>query len=103
MKQAANHASAQYETRWMLESRAAHLHNESTMELWERNVASRSGHEAQAALRQQRARILSEREHLVPEGDAQRKSVNHQMISQQRSQYWPLEQATRDGEHNRHP
>ena len=51
--------------------RAAQLNGESTMEMRERENLFRIGSEAQAALRQQRAHMLTEHHQLVLEGDAQ--------------------------------
>ena len=58
-------SSARYETMLMMELRAAQMNNEPTVEQRERDILFRIGNEAQTAVRQQRAHMLTEHEQLV--------------------------------------
>ena len=63
---------ARSETALSMESRAAQLNNDLTMEMREREILFRIGNEAQVALRHQRAHLMTEHHQLVQEGEAQR-------------------------------
>ena len=58
-------ATARCETAVMMEPRAAQLNNESTNKMRERAILFRIGREAQAALRYQRAHMLTEQNQFV--------------------------------------
>ena len=65
-------SSARCETALSMELRAAQLNNDSAMEMRDREIVFKIGNEAPAALRHDRAHMVTELNIFVLEGDAQR-------------------------------
>ena len=92
---------ARCETALMMELRAPQLNTESLIQKTPESLF-RIGNEAQAALGQQRAHMLTEHEQLVLEGDAHRIGTRHELTSERRDcKIWQLEKSNRDQEINR--
>ena len=72
---------------WAWNCGHAQLHNESTMEMREREILFRTGSEAEAARRHQRDHMLTEHNQLVLEWQevSKRPFIRHQMDYEQRN------------------